>query len=173
MASLGGQIRKEPLFRKVNTRARGVHHNFGGDYRHDRNTKREVSSEETRGTMHGREQRGLDYTPLFKFLLSKVGRNWDDVYSEALARIDKKEPIFWMVAMHEKDKKNYFSVGESSYFSGLYVDSQGLLQVVNPNLNNESAYPHCSCCTHTFNGLVFTKKYLSDDENIFTEFGIP
>ena len=172
MASLAGQHTKEPLFRKVNTRTHGVHHGFGGDYSSDRKTKREVNSDATRGTMHGRVQRGLDYTPLFKFFLSKVGGKWEDVYSEAVARVDKKEPIFWMVAIHEKDKKNCFSVGESSYFSGMYVDSQGLLQVVNPNLNNESAYPHCSCCTHTFNGLVFTKKYLSDDENIFTEFGI-
>lgn len=173
MASSAGQIRKEPLFRKVNTRTHGVGHFFGGDYRHERNTKKEVNSEQNRGTMHGREQRGLDYTPLFRFLLSRVGRQWNEVYSEAIARIDKKEPIFWMVAIHEKDRVNYFSSGESSYFSGLYVDEQGLLQIVNPNLNNESAYPHCPCCTHTFNGLVFTKKFLSYQTNIFTEFGVP
>jgi hypothetical protein len=28
----------EPLYRKVNTRARNVRHNHGGDFRHERNT---------------------------------------------------------------------------------------------------------------------------------------
>jgi hypothetical protein len=27
---------KQPLYRKVHSRARGVHHNFGGEYRHGR-----------------------------------------------------------------------------------------------------------------------------------------
>ena len=166
-----GQIRKEPLFRKVNSRTHGVRHGVGGDFRHDRNTKKEVNSDETRGTMHGTKYHGLDYTPLFKFLLSRVGRQWDEVYSEAIARLDKKEPIFWMVALHENDRKNYFCSGENSFFSGLYVDVDGLLQKVNPRLNNKSAYPYCPCCTHTFNGLVFTNKFLSRDKTIFTEFG--
>jgi hypothetical protein len=63
--------RKSPLYRKVNTRARGVHHEFGGDFRHDR--AKERMSDETHGSMHGRKERGRDYTPLFHFLLSKVG----------------------------------------------------------------------------------------------------
>ena len=121
--------------------------------------------------MHGIKHRGLDYTPLFKFLLSKVGCQWDEVYGKAIARLDKKEPIFWMASLQKKDQKNYFCSGESSYFGGLYVDVQGVLQIVNPMLNNESVHPCCPCCTHTFNGLVFTKKYLSNDQNNFTEFG--
>lgn len=67
----------KPLYRKVNTRARGVRHRSGGEYRHERNSKRERRNEDaevSRGSMHGRQQRGLDYTPLFKFLLSKVGK---------------------------------------------------------------------------------------------------
>ena len=82
MVSLADQFQKKPLFRKVNTRTHGVAHYTGGDYRHDRNKKGEVFSEETRGTMHGHEQRGLDYTPLFKFMLSRVGHKWDEIYSE-------------------------------------------------------------------------------------------
>src|SRR5687767_1318054 len=71
---------RKPLYRKVNTRARGVHHGFGGDFRHERNTKRFKEADATRGSMHASGNRGLDYTPLFRFLLSSVGRNWDDVY---------------------------------------------------------------------------------------------
>ena len=105
---------KKPLYRKVNTRARGVRHRFGGDYRHVRNTKR---AESDRGSMHGKKQRGLDYTPLFRFLLSKVGQPWDDVSSEAVARLDKPEPIFWLVALHEHERRDVVLVGESTHFS--------------------------------------------------------
>ena len=32
---------KEPLYRKVNTKARHCHHQFGSDAKYDRNTKKE------------------------------------------------------------------------------------------------------------------------------------
>ena len=145
---------KKPLFRKVNTRARGVHHNFGGDFKYSRNKKRE-SIEQTRGSMHGKKERGLDYTPLFKFLLSKVGEDWDNVFSEAKARLDKTEPIFWIVALKENERKEYVRVGESSYFSGMNVDRNNKLQLTNPKLKAEDLVPSCQCCTHTLNGIVF------------------
>jgi hypothetical protein len=148
-------MQKEPLFRKVNTTARGVRHNFGGDFRRERNTKKEVNSEATRTSMNGKQQRGLDYTPLFRFLLSKVGTDWNAVHQEAVARLDKPEPIFWMVALHEHEKKDFVRMGESSYYSGLYVNEQGLLALVNPELGPEKMAPRCQCCTHTFNGKPF------------------
>lgn len=151
--------KKKPLFRKVNTVARGVHHNFGGDYRHQRNTKREKSSQATSGSMHGRKKRGLDYTPLFKFLLSKVGQDWDEVLSEAVSRLDQAEPIFWLVALTEDQKQDVVRLGESTYFSGLYVDDTNRLQMVNPDLGPETMEPACPCCTHTFNDVPFLKKY--------------
>jgi hypothetical protein len=156
---------KEPLFRKVNTRARGVRHQFGGDYRHERNTKTEKNSDVTHGSMHGRHRRGLDYTPLFRFLLSKVGANWDEVFSEAVSRLDRQEPIFWMVAIHEHEKQEFFGTGESTYFSGLYVDEDGRLQIVNPALGPQSMTPRCTCCTHTFNGVRFSKTKPKELEN--------
>lgn len=149
------KMQKEPLFRKVNTTARGVHHHFGGDFRHERNTKKEVQSEATRSSMHGKQQRGLDYTPLFRFLLSKIGTDWNSVHREAVSRLDKPEPIFWLVALHEHEKKDFVRMGESSYFSGLYVDEKGLLAIVNPDLGPEKMAPLCRCCTHTFNGKPF------------------
>ena len=33
---------------------------------------------------------GLDFTPLYEFLESKVGENWDDVYSELLTKVKGK-----------------------------------------------------------------------------------
>lgn len=145
---------KPKLYRKVNTKARGVSHNFGADFKDSRNKKRETL-ELTRGSMFGKKERGLDYTPLFRFLLSKVGFSWDEVFREAKSRLDKCEPIFWIVALNKEDKKEYIGVGESSYFSGLFVDDNGILQISNPNLRAVDMKPFCNCCTHTFNGKLF------------------
>lgn len=145
---------KPKLYRKVNTKAHGVHHNFGGDYKDSRNKKSE-SVEKVTGTMFGKKERGLDYTPLFRFLLSKVGSNWNEVFSEAKSRLDKSEPIFWLVALNKNEQVEFVRVGESSYYSGLFVDDNSILQIVNPNLKAIDMKPFCSCCTHTFNGKLF------------------
>ena len=81
---------KTKLFRKVNTTTYNVHHNFGEDYK--RNDKKKY--DHSKGKMKRNIERGLDYTPLFKFLLSKVGQDWDEVFSEAKSRVNKSEPIF-------------------------------------------------------------------------------
>jgi hypothetical protein len=145
---------KKPLYRKVNTRARGVRHNFGGDFKNSRHAKSVIADQVT-NSMHGKKERGLDYTPLFRFLLSKVGSTWDEVYSEAISRLDKKEPIFWLVALDEADKKDYVRIGDSSYFSGLYVDENKVLRLSNPELKAKDLKPFCECCTHTLNRKVF------------------
>ena len=146
--------RKEPLYRRVNTLARGMHHG-GGEYRWSRHRQDQIGQ----GKMHGEKRRGLDYTPLFKFLLSRVGKDWDEVYGEAVSRLDRTEPIFWMVAASEHEKKPCVRVGESSYYSGLFVDENNRLAVVEPNLRVEHMKPSCTCCTHTFNGAPFVQKY--------------
>lgn len=108
---------KEPLYRKVNTRARGVHHRKGPDFGWQRNTKAETTAKADgvlRGKMRQGVLRGLDYTPLFRFLLSRVGQDWDKVHFEALSRLDRAEPIFWMVAQREEDRKRYFLHGDNS-----------------------------------------------------------
>ena len=148
------QREKPRLYRKVNTKAKGVLHDFGGDFKNTRNRKRETL-QQVKGTMFGTKQRGLDYTPLFRFLLSKVGCVWDDVFSEAIARIDKQEPVFLIVALKGDEKRDYVRVGETSYFSGLFVDDDGILQLVNPNLKAADMKPYCDCCTHTLNGKLF------------------
>ena len=105
------------------------------------------------------KQRGLDYTPLFRFLLSKVGEPWDTVHSEAVSRLDKQEPMFWLVSLNKEDAEDIVRIGESSYFSGLYVDESGILQLVDPGIGPDDLEPMCACCTHTLNGVPFTKKH--------------
>ena len=153
--------RKEPLYRKVNTRARKVHHGDGAAYRNERNTRHEKTSEATRGSMHANRRNGLDYTPLFRFLLSRVGRTWAEVHSEAVSRLDTPDPIFWLVARTDEQKRPYVRIGESTYYSGLCIDEDGRLAVVDPNLRVEHMTPACACCTHTFNGIPFTRSYTS------------
>lgn len=145
--------RKQPLYRKVNTQTHGVRHHVGGDYRNERS--RQVLSDARSASMHGTQRRGLDYTPLYRFLLSKVGAEWDGVYGEAVTRLDKPDPIFTLVALREDEAREMVRVGESSYFSGLYVDDGGVLQIVNPDLKAEDLEPSCTCCTHTLNGVRF------------------
>ena len=155
-------MNKKPLYRKVNTRARNHHHNTGGDARHDRHTKNGVKE-----NMGKPKKRGLDYTPLFRFLLSKVGENWSVVLKEAQTRLDKNDPIFWMVDVNEPLSygrvygNSCFRSGENSYFSKLFVDDDNKLQLVDPEFRNEHLKPSCPCCTHTFNGKVLINKFKS------------
>ena len=153
--------RKEPLYRKVNTRARGHHHRTGPDFASARHSKAERSAEAegvTRGKMKQGVQRGLDYTPLFRFLLSKVGQDWTAVHAEALSRLDREEPIFWMVARRPEDGRRFFCSGETSWFSGLFVGPDNRLALVDPALTVDDMEPDCSCCTHTLNGKPFTRR---------------
>lgn len=145
----------KPLYRRENKRA--LHYrsnNPGSEARYDRHSKKGMSKSMKK------VERGLDYTPLFMFLLSKIGQKWDDVFSEAVSRLDQQNPIFWMVDVN-KDNNKEFMMTENARYSTLYVDSDGLLQKVNPNLKNEDFEPSCPCCTHTFNGKVLNKKFVS------------
>jgi hypothetical protein len=143
---------KKDLYRKVNTTARGVSHLHGSDYKYSRS--RDNSPKMKKGV-----RRGLDYTPLFRFLLSKVGGVWSDIYTEAKPRLVDDDPIFWMVSMDLASSEEYIRVGESSYYSGLYVSEAGILCIVNADITEDTLAPLCKCCTHTFNGKVFGKKY--------------
>ncbi|WP_426956840.1 hypothetical protein [Muricoccus radiodurans] len=147
--------RKESLYRRVNTRTHGVRHDRGGEYRWSRRREDRAHS----GAMAHGTHRGLDYTPLFRLLLSRIGTDWDAAYREAVSRLDRPDPIFWLVARSEEERKPIVRAGESSYYSGLYVDEDGKLAAVDPTLRVEQMTPDCACCTHTFNGVPFSRKY--------------
>lgn len=152
-------MKKEPLYRKDNKRAIKYCGDKGGDFKHTRHTKVFKNSDSTHASMHGKTKRGYDYTPLFRFLLSKVGKDWDEVFSEAKSRLDKEEPIFYMVALYEENKQETINYGSNSKWSGLFVDESNILQKVNPNLTVSDLFPGCSCCTHTFNGKVIANEW--------------
>ena len=59
---------------------------------------------------------------------------------EALSRLDKEEPIFYLVARNDSEKNDFVYCGTNSCYNGLYIDSNNKLQKVNPNLKNEDLY---------------------------------
>lgn len=150
---MGREIK--PLYRKINWRARNAHRNSPtGEFRYERNTKKMKKFEGNFQTMHSKRQHGYDYTPLYMFLLSKVGEKWDDVYSEAVSRLNDEKPIYHMVDInYEPGNYEIVRISESSYYSMLKVDENGILVKVNPNL--KLFKPVFNCCTYTFNGKVF------------------
>lgn len=164
MAARNKHDRKAPLWRRENTTTHGVRRH-GGEYRRDRNTKVGRAWEKgriTRGVGSRRAPRrhdARDYTPLFRFLLSKVGGPWDVIHAEATSRLDDVEPIGWLVAERGEKGNAFVRVGETTFFSGLYVNDAGRLAKVDPSLTLEHLAPYCACCTHTFNGDRFVRPF--------------
>ncbi|MBH3006458.1 hypothetical protein [Serratia ureilytica] len=85
---------KKKLYRRESVASRGPIAS-GGEYRWGRHGKQADDEQlPLRESMHGRIQHGMDYTPLFQFLLSKVGQPWNEVHSEAISRLDKEAPPY-------------------------------------------------------------------------------
>ena len=90
-----------------------------------------------------------------------MGQPWNDFYKDVKPRLNSTIPIHWMVSTN-KDVNTllgYIRVGESTYYSSLYVDNKGLLQYVDKTIDHTTLEPTCKCCTYTFNGKRFTNKY--------------
>lgn len=148
------------LYRSDNTTTRHYSINPGGEYRWGRNRKKaEDELLAKRETMHGRQKRGRDYTPLFYFLVKQIGQPWDKVFSEVCGRLDTTEPVFWLVALHEHQKRDLVRIGDSSFYPGLFVDGNGILQQVNPSITGKDVKVICRCCTHTYMGEPVPGKY--------------
>lgn len=150
---------REPLYRKVNTRTHGVDHGSWMRAAYERNTKRAARDARMTGSMHSGQRHGFDYTPLFRFLLSRVGRPWDAVHSEAVRRLDREEPVWWLVAACPVDERDVVRGGEAQFFSGLRIGADGRLEKVAPEITEHDLNPPCDCCTHTFNGKRLTRPY--------------
>lgn len=148
------QNKSRKLYRSVNTTTRHHSNNPGGEYRWKRNRKKaEDELLPVRESMRGRQYRGRDYTPLFHFLLSKIGQPWDATFSEVCNRLNTTAPVFWLVALHEHQQQDLVRIGDASYFPGLFVDGDGVLQQVNPDITERDVTVTCRCCTHTFVGV--------------------
>lgn len=95
---------------------------------------------------------GYDYTPLYRYLLSRVGEPWDDIYAYVKPRLNTTEPIWWLVSRtgFPKDNLSFCRIGEGSYWSRLWIDPEGRLQKVDPTHSHTE--PDCQCHTYSFDG---------------------
>jgi hypothetical protein len=149
------------------------HYNPGKDARHDRNTKSGM-----RKSMEGGSHE-IDFTPLYRFLLRSVGKNWEDVHSDAVSRLGDHRDAVWhivelpedsdrisdrlLAAGHITEEKHRIvnavcRIGDNSMYSKLTIKN-GVLVVFDPYVTNEMLEPSCECCTHTFNGKPLVKKF--------------
>lgn len=145
----------EPLFRKEKKTGLSTHYYVvaGSDYRRTRNSKKQKEFDGHKQPMNTGKW-GVDYTPLYRYLLSKVGQKWADVYSAICARlpIEHRDAIWHMVKTHKEDL--CFRGGEHSYYSTLIVEYGILVKVDGENKFDPKTLHKCTCCTHTFNGKV-------------------
>lgn len=101
---------KKPLYRPMNkvTHNGPPHHDYGfkNRYRFDRNSKQTVKDEKEFAEKSNIKKQhknkntdiGLfDYTPLYKFLLTKEGCDWDGVWKECQERLNTTAPVYNMV----------------------------------------------------------------------------
>lgn len=139
------RTKEEPLFRKEGSQPRNYRRNVDGKFRQIRHSKQIKEFEGIRMSMIGK-QRGLDYTPLFRFLHSKEGKYWNDVHSEAVSRLDKESPIFWLVV---NDGRAIVRVGEMTYYHAMFIDEVGILRFVDKSATMSAS---CRCCTTTLDG---------------------
>ena len=104
--------------------------------------------------MNNTSPNGYDYTPLYRFLQSKVGKNWNDVFSEAKSRLDREEPI-WYIVFSKKPNEEIIRLGESTYCRTLFIDENNILQYTNKNaiLKQDSR----SVMTVTLDGKIVNK----------------
>lgn len=156
----------KPLYRKWNTRVLSPSYwlnLWGGDYRHER-SKHKNDFETTKLPMKKNRGAGYDYTPLYQYLRSHVGENWNDIYSKILPRLpDTKEGReAWTIFVLQPGEKvrPLVRYGPRSMFSALYIDEKNLLQVVDPTVGVE----HCNAPygkdfpeTYTLNGKRIMK----------------
>lgn len=138
--------KKEPLYRKMNSTAHGIYkyRNLGGDYSEVRNTK--ANKEHGLKKMKRGVERGLDYTPLYRFLQSKEGCYWPDVHSEAISRLDKQDPIWRMVLQSKNDDP--IMAHANDLWHTMYVDDENILRFI----DRAATVKESSHCTKTLNG---------------------
>lgn len=140
-------MEQKPLYHKLRktTHNGSPHLDFPGKrrFRYDRHTEKVKNSDKVFEGFHKKsteDKWNYDYNHLFKFLLKSVGKNWDAVWKECQHRLKSTEPVSYIVINIRKNGLPYFydvkdeqpfaRVGETTYYSTLYVDEGGILQYV-------------------------------------------
>lgn len=106
---------------------------FVGEGTHSKSTSKIVGWE--------RKELNENLNPLKRFLHSRIGKKWDDVYSEICSRIDKKNAVqghiiqhlFQYVEIDHRYQNGYaamwrYTLRRDNYVPDFYVDINGILQ---------------------------------------------
>lgn len=151
-------------------------------FRYTRNTKIMSGSIVKRGKMQPNNNLGYDYTPLIKFLFSRLNQNFDITFSEinlilnnGLHKPKVKTEILSMinVLVHKQVIINdnivndnngnilssFFRFGEATYYDSFYIDNDNNLKLIKDITKEifEFCDYACHCHTHSYNG----KKYIN------------
>lgn len=149
--------KSEPLYRKEKKTGLSTHYYVitGGDYRHTRNSKKQKQFDGHKQPMNSGKW-GVDYTPLYRYLLSKVGQIWDEVYSEVCKRlpVEHRQAINYMVVTDTNEPEPYFRYGENSYFSTLTIKDGILVKVDGEKSFIPPSRIKSVCNTYSFNGKI-------------------
>lgn len=155
------EVKKKKLFRSEN---KITHNGIPRDLNYRSRWKRH-SKEGMSPRMGGSHiNHNLDYTPLFQFLLSKDGKPWNEIWKECLERVDRPDPILWMVQgiringlpdNKPGEYKKCFRYGEGTYFSTMYVDDSGILRIVDKDYVCGPSYEEERRWGETFNGNLY------------------
>jgi hypothetical protein len=125
---------KEKLYRKINKKSLSTKYYVkkGGEYSWKR-SKVNCDLEYPMFESMKSKKLGRDYTPLYRFLESKIDQVWNDIYSECVKRLDTTDPIWWVVVNSDLSiiKHNYNNIvriGQGSYCQRLYINKDGILK---------------------------------------------
>lgn len=136
--------KKKKLYRERNFRQRWDEYNYHPKYswkRHSKQAMKDLENEITHEGMtkskHGDQGEGYDYTPMFKFVLKHIGEDVDKIYSEVCRRTNERGKYLFNVLVSRKPKDELnplLRLGETSFWSQLYVDENNKIQKVEPNM---------------------------------------
>ena len=150
-------MKVDKLYKKQNNKSLMTrnYQPFNPEFKWKRNSKEMKNFDGNKQSMTSKKHE-RDYTPLFLFLIASVGNKADDVYSIAKRRSDERFQEYWNYMF---DGSEFHRMGENSYYSGLMIDENGLIQKVDPTLEGrldqfmyDAGYDKW---TQSFNGKVY------------------
>lgn len=147
---------EKPLYRKEKKTGLMTQYyvNRGGEYRWERSksvTPNRVY-DALKQQMKSRKL-GMDWQPLYNFIMSNVGCNYDETYSKALKRCNKFRDEFnkhWAYLFN--DDRDIVRLGENTYYSALTIDEFNNIQIRNTGAEPIKGGSFSFGYTHSFNG---------------------
>lgn len=142
--------------------------------RHSKKSKIEFEEEISHTPIKKRYKDCIDYgaknyTPLYKYLIKQVCKDWDEVWKDVFPRVDGNVSAIQNMIVNVDAHGNVIEVENkrptfkysrryygNRYFSSLFVDDSNILQFVDKNYRPPI---HYSSDTQSFNGKTRKEKF--------------